>query len=102
MLFDSSIKENSGPTIQEMINSSITKCDPDVRKDLYSNIVLSGGTTMIPGFSNRLKGELGKLVEGEKVSFIEKEDREFLPWIGGSILSSLSTFKMMWITAAEY
>ncbi|KAK7254159.1 actin-like protein [Aureococcus anophagefferens] len=25
------------------------KCDVDIRKDLYSNIVLSGGTTMYPG-----------------------------------------------------
>ena len=85
-----------------MAYSSIIKCDPDVRKDFYSNIVLSGGTTMMPGFSSRLKHELGKLVEGEKLSLIEKEEREFLPWIGGSILSSLPTFKMMWITAAEY
>ena len=25
------------------------KCDVDIRKDLYANVVLSGGTTMFPG-----------------------------------------------------
>ena len=28
---------------------SIMKCDVDIRKDLYANVVLSGGTTMFPG-----------------------------------------------------
>ena len=85
-----------------MAFNSINNSDPDVRKDLYSNIVLSGGTTMMPGFSDRLGVELEKLMEGQTFKFIQKEEREVLPWIGGSILSSLPTFKMMWITAAEY
>lgn len=33
----------------EMIYQSIMKCDLDVRKDLYSNIILSGGSTMFLG-----------------------------------------------------
>jgi len=35
--------------LQEMVYQSIMKCDLDVRKDLYSNIILSGGSTMFPG-----------------------------------------------------
>ena len=27
------------------------KCDVDIRRDLYANIVMSGGTTMFPGAS---------------------------------------------------
>lgn len=34
------------------------KCDGDIRKDLYSNIVLSGGTTMFPGLYERLNKEV--------------------------------------------
>ena len=34
------------------------KCDIDIRRDLYSNIVLSGGTTMFPGLLERLNKEL--------------------------------------------
>lgn len=36
-------------------------CDIDVRKDLYKNIVLSGGTTLFEGFSQRLTNEIVKL-----------------------------------------
>ncbi len=32
-----------------MLINSVMKCDIDLRKDLYSNIVLGGGTTMYPG-----------------------------------------------------
>jgi actin len=37
------------PGIHDTTFNSIMKCDVDIRKDLYSNIVLSGGTTMFPG-----------------------------------------------------
>ncbi|KAH8404467.1 hypothetical protein KR222_006106 [Zaprionus bogoriensis] len=35
--------------IHETVYQSIMKCDVDIRKDLYANNVLSGGTTMYPG-----------------------------------------------------
>ena len=35
--------------IHETTYNSIMKCDVDIRKDLYANTVLSGGTTMFPG-----------------------------------------------------
>jgi len=34
------------------------KCDIDVRKDLYENMVMSGGTTMYPGIPERLEKEM--------------------------------------------
>jgi actin-related protein len=37
-----------------------------------------------------------------KVKVVAPQERKFLVWIGGSILSSLSTFQTMWITKAEY
>ena len=39
------------PGFHELTYQSIIKCDLDIRKDLYSNIVMSGGTTMFPGIS---------------------------------------------------
>ena len=38
--------------IHEATYNSIMSCDVDIRRDLYSNIVLSGGTTMYPGESD--------------------------------------------------
>ena len=46
------------PAFHEMIYQSIMKCDLDVRKDLYANIVLSGGSTMFPGTTERVSKEL--------------------------------------------
>ncbi len=42
------------PGFHEITYQSILKCDVDIRKDLYSNIVMSGGTTMFPGIPERL------------------------------------------------
>jgi actin len=79
------------------------KSDVDIRKDLFSNIVLSGGTTMFPGIAERLTKELTRMCpESVDVKIKAAQERKFLVWIGGSILSSLSTFQSSWITKAEY
>lgn len=94
-------KEMQG--FHEITYSSILKCDVDVRKDLYSNIVMSGGTTMYPGIPERLSKEVTALAPSTmKIKVVAPAERKFLVWIGGSILSSLSTFQAMWISSAEY
>jgi len=83
--------------------NSIMKTDVDVRKDLYENIVLSGGTTMYPGIDARMEKELRALVPAAmQVTITAPPERKYSVWIGGSILSSLSTFAEMWITKEEY
>ena len=42
----------------ETAYNSIMKCDMDIRRDLYQNIVMSGGTTMYPGIADRVAKEL--------------------------------------------
>lgn len=94
-------KEMSG--FHEITYQSILKCDVDIRKDLYSNIVMSGGSTMFPGIPERLSKEVTALAPSTmKVKVVAPQERKYLVWIGGSILSSLSTFQTMWITKAEY
>ena len=89
--------------LHEMTYQSIFNCDIDIRKDLYGNIVMSGGTTMYPGIPERLSKEVTALAPSTmKVKVIAPQERKFLVWIGGSILTSLSTFQTMWITKAEY
>ena len=89
--------------LQEMVNNSIMKCDVDIRKDLYSNIVLSGGTTMFPGIADRMQKEITALAPPTmKVKVIAPPERKYSVWIGGSILASLSTFQQMWISKQEY
>jgi len=94
-------KENDG--IHQLTYSSILKCDIDIRKDLYQNIVLSGGSTMFPGIDARLKKEIQALAPAAvKVKIVAPPERKYSVWIGGSILSSLSTFQDMWIQKDEY
>ena len=89
--------------IHEMVYNSVMKCDIDVRKDLFGNTVMSGGSTMFPGIADRMKKELDNLVpSGMKVKVIAPAERKYSVWIGGSILASLSTFQQMWISKQEY
>ncbi|CAC5359506.1 Actin, larval muscle,Actin, clone 403,Actin-104,Actin, alpha sarcomeric/skeletal,Actin-2, muscle-specific,Actin-related protein T1,Actin, cytoskeletal 3A,Beta-actin-like protein 2,Actin, indirect flight muscle,Actin-103,Actin-related protein 2-B,Actin-46,Putative actin-9,Actin-65,Actin, cytoskeletal 1A,Actin-42A,Actin-4,Actin-71,Actin-75,Actin-85C,Putative actin-22,Actin, alpha skeletal muscle 3,Putative actin-28,Actin, cytoskeletal 1B,Actin, muscle-type A2,Actin-8,Major actin,Actin, adductor muscle,Actin len=89
--------------IHEMIHNSIMMSDIDIRKDLYNNIVLSGGSTMFPGIADRLKKEMDAIVPSSmKTKIIAAPERKYSVWIGGSILGSLSTFQQMWISKMEY
>jgi actin-related protein len=89
--------------IHELTFQSIMKCDVDVRKDLYSNIVMSGGTTMFEGIADRVSKEVTALAPSTiKVKVVAPAERRFSVWIGGSILSCLSSFQTMWITKAEF
>ena len=86
---------------------AITTCDVEIKRDLYSNIVLSGGTTLFPGMAERLQKDISSLVSFHlkpklKVSVVAPPKRKHSTWFGGSILASLSAFQDMWITKAQY
>jgi len=89
--------------IHEGSFNSIMKCDIDIRKDLYANTVLSGGTTMYPGIADRMQKEITSLAPSTmKIKIIAPPERKYSVWIGGSILASLSTFQEMWISKQEF
>jgi actin-related protein len=89
--------------VHKLSFQSIMKCDVDIRKDLYNNIVMSGGTTMFNGIAERIQKEIKALApDSMTIKIIAPPERKYSVWIGGSILSSLSTFEEMWITKNEY
>ena len=103
VLFQPSLigKEASG--IHDCTFQTVMKCDVDIRRDLYANIVMSGGTTMYPGIAERMTKELTALAPSTmKIKVVAPPERKYSVWIGGSILASLSTFQQMWISKAEY
>ncbi|KAG6588794.1 Actin-7, partial [Cucurbita argyrosperma subsp. sororia] len=103
VLFQPSLIGMESPGIHETTYNSIMKCDVDIRKDLYGNIVLSGGSTMFPGIADRMSKEITALAPSSmKIKVVAPPERKYSVWIGGSILASLSTFQQMWITKAEY
>lgn len=103
VLFQPQLIGSEFESIPEMCHQSISKVDLDLRPALLSNIVLSGGTTMFPGFGDRLLTELRNLSEPQtKIKIFAPPERKHSTWIGGSILSGLSTFKKIWVTKSEW
>eukprot|EP00057_Strongylocentrotus_purpuratus_P035489 XP_799334.1 PREDICTED: actin, cytoskeletal 3-like [Strongylocentrotus purpuratus] len=102
-LFQPSFLGHEMAGIHETVYNSVMKCDIDIRKDLYANTVLSGGSTMFPGVADRMHKELSALTPPSmKIKIIAPPERKYSVWIGGSILASLSTFQNMWISKQEY
>ncbi|KAF8572524.1 hypothetical protein P879_01030 [Paragonimus westermani] len=103
VIFQPSLIGMEAAGICELTYNAIMKCDLDLRKDLYANIVLSGGTTLFPGLTDRAQKELSNLApKAIKIKLISPPERKYSVWVGGSILASLSSFSPMWITKDEY
>ncbi|GAA93379.1 uncharacterized protein L969DRAFT_19049 [Mixia osmundae IAM 14324] len=92
-------------SIPHMIINAVNACDADVMPQLLLNIVVVGGTTSMPGFTDRLQREMESLSGSLKVKIHapgNSVERKYASWLGGSILASLGTFHQLWISAAEY
>ncbi|KAJ5070276.1 actin-7-related [Anaeramoeba ignava] len=103
MLFNPSLNGIEEKGIHEIIYESISKCDVDIRRFLYGNIILSGGSSQFPGFADRLRKEiqyLAPLTMSLKVT--APPERSISTWIGGSIITTLSNFGNMFILKEEY
>ncbi|XP_005874409.1 PREDICTED: actin-related protein T2 [Myotis brandtii] len=91
------------PGLSRMVSCSIGKCDADIQGPLYGEIVLSGGSTLFQGLDDRLLKELEQLAaKGTPIKITAPPDRWFSTWIGASIVTSLSSFKQMWVTSADF
>jgi actin len=103
LLFKPSFNGFEFDGIDQTLFDSIMRCDIDVRKDVYANIVLSGGSTMFQGLPERIEKEIIRLAPPPmKIKVIARPERKYAVWIGGSILASLATFPQMVITHEEY
>ncbi len=101
--FNPSVLGKELEPLDDVLVDAINACDVDLRRELFSNIVLSGGSTMFPGIKERLSKEIKELIpDSVDVRILSPPERMYSVWIGGSILSSLKTFSRMWITRREY
>ena len=102
-LFQPSLIGSSEPGLHEVIYKTIMACDVDLRKDLWSNIVLSGGSTLFAGLADRLQKELTAIAPASMhVKVISPPERKWSAWIGGSIWASLTSTEALWITRQAY
>jgi actin-related protein len=96
LLFRPSILDRDADDISTETVRSILKCDSDLRADMYGNIILAGGTSMMRGFHQRmeheLRAKLPKDIAYDDIRVVSDSFREHAAWIGGSMLASLSTF----------
>lgn len=102
-----------------VVDESILGCPVDTRKALYSNIVLSGGSTLFTNFRSRLQREIKTLVTDRiatnwrkhkaatappemKVEVCKHDMQRYAVWFGGSMLASDGAFQRMCHTKAQY
>lgn len=103
VMFQPGLINKGFPGIHQAIYGSIMKCEQDLRKDLYANIVIAGRNTMFPGIADRLQREVSTLAPPTMtIKLIAPPERLFSAWIGGSIMASLPTFQQQWVFIQEY
>ena len=103
VLFDPKLLGSEEGGVQHVVALAAKKADLDLRATLYSQIVLAGGSTLFPGFGERLLKELkATLPPHTKIKIHAPPERLLSTWIGGSILASLATFKSMWVLRSEF
>jgi actin-related protein 4 len=91
--------------IPELIKNAINGVDVDIRPQLLSNVVVTGASSLLYGFNDRLTQELMQSFPSPRVRISAPgniAERRFGAWIGGSILASLGAFHQMWISKKEY
>lgn len=96
---------NSAPTaaqtVPNMVRAALAAVDVDIKPHLLANVVVTGGSSLINGFNDRLNFEIQSQWQGSRVRIQSPgslADRQYAPWIGGSILASLGAFHQMWIS----
>ena len=103
ILFNPQLANHDLEGVHKYCFDSVMKCDNDVRKDLFANIILSGGSTLFEAMGERLWQEIHALTPSNgRIKVLAPPERLYSVWLGGSILASLSTFQTMWITKQEY
>lgn len=89
--------------VQNMVVDAIAKTDIDIRRDLFQNIIITGGNTCFRGFMERLQKQVPEVApQNVRVKVIASAEKRFTPWVGGSILSSCGSFQQMWMSRQEY
>jgi actin len=89
-------------SVTQIINEVISRCDEDIKMDIQENICLTGGSTLMKGFPERLRNELLQNLINNSFNLNYSHERQFSNWIGGSIVSSLNNFAYMWVSKQEY
>ncbi|KAJ2330865.1 Arp2/3 complex subunit, actin nucleation center, partial [Coemansia sp. RSA 2681] len=113
------VSSNFLTPLPEVVDTCIQVSPIDTRRGLYSNIVLSGGSTMFKDFGKRLQRDIKRLVDGRvkksedlsggrlqakpiDVNVVAHKKQRHAVWFGGSIMACTDQFYQFSHTKAEY
>lgn len=105
-LFDAdNPRPQDSQTIPELVRAAMNHVDVDQRHILLANVVVTGGSSLLYHFTDRINYELQNLYPAPRIRLIAPGnivERKYAAWIGGSILASLGSFHQLWISKKEY
>lgn len=107
-LFNPQLCGRDNPSLTDLIWSSVRACHIESRKSLVANVVLCGGSSMFPGFPERLELELKNTSPPQARELVKVEsppERQFLVWQGARTFCDPNLRPMqdhLWITKAEW
>lgn len=101
VLFDPALNGVDGIGISDSLRESINRCDDFLKADLVNNVVISGGSTMFPGISDRIETDLKRALN-TNVTVHATPERKYGAWIGGSIFATTPVFEQFQIKKAEW
>ena len=103
LLFNPDLAKKKCSGLHELVYESVMRCDEKLRSRLLTNIMLTGGNSLLPGLSGRLQHELEKLLpKNTTVRVQAQEGRDHFTWNGGAHLCSLSSFQRLWLSKQDY
>lgn len=96
-LFQPNLIGLNQPGLPQLALLSISRLEAKQQEQLLANVVLDGGSTLVSGFPERLRQELGP-----RATVLGSPYRAAAAWIGGSIMTSWDSFRSLWLSRREY
>ncbi|XP_030903524.2 actin-like protein 10 [Melopsittacus undulatus] len=103
-LFQPELLHQSSPGLHYLAWQSLQEVPDHTKGDMLGNIVLSGGSSMFPGFPERMCLELNALFQDTscQIQVLASPERGTAAWAGGSMAASLTSFQQAWMAKGEY
>lgn len=114
-MFQPHLVDVEQPGVAELLFQTIQQAAVDTRAELYKHIVLSGGSSMYPGFPSRLEKEMKQLyltrvlnndagrLKNFKIRIEDPPRRKHMVFLGGAVLADImKSQQAFWVTKEEW
>uniref|UniRef100_A0AAA9S4P9 CaM kinase-like vesicle-associated protein n=3 Tax=Bos TaxID=9903 RepID=A0AAA9S4P9_BOVIN len=95
-LFQPNLLGVNQPGLPQLALLSISRLEAKQQEQLLANVVLDGGSTLLTGFPERLRQELGP-----GTTVLGSPHRAVAAWLGGSIMASRNSFQSLWFSRPQ-